>query len=67
MDVENLVNEIRAFRINEGLSHYMLAKKSGLAKQALDNMDAPYWNPKLDTLKKLCRTIREMQQANAPF
>lgn len=59
MLINEIISRIRAYRSAQNWSVLRLAKEAGLAESTIRNIDAPDWNPTLDTMNKLQKVVPE--------
>lgn len=57
MEVQDVVEIVRVERQNKGLSQYALAKKSGVSREFIANLERGIYVPKLNTLIKLLKAL----------
>ena len=50
-------DKIKAARIAAGWSQPTLAKRAGVSKQTISNLERGRHNPSIDTLKKVCGAL----------
>ena len=67
MDVKSIMDRVRAYRLQEGLTKVAYAELAGLAGDTtIRSIDDPEWNPTLKTLSALAAVIPPDWAPEAP-
>lgn len=53
MGINQVINRIRSWQIDRGVSISHLARQSKVSRRTLCGLHDPGWNPRADTLEKL--------------